>query len=64
MNKELKAKIIDDKLVIEIPVNKPLVSSKSGKTLVVASSYGNQKTDALIGGKQIIIGVNAYIYPN
>lgn len=61
--KNLIANIIDGKLIIELPVNNPLVPSKSGKTLVVASSYGNQKTDAVVDGKQIIIGVNAYVYP-
>ena len=60
---KLIANIIDGKLCIEIPVNKPLVQSKSGKTLVVASSYGNQTTDAEVDGKQVVVGLNAYVYP-
>ncbi len=57
----LVANIIDSKLVIELPVNDPLVPSKSGKSMIVASSHGNQKTDAEVDGKQIIIGLNAYV---
>ena len=33
----------------------------SGKTLVVASTGGNQATTATVQGKPIIIGLNAYI---
>lgn len=35
--------------------------SKSGKTLIVASSNGNQATTAEFDGKPVIIGVNAYV---
>jgi hypothetical protein len=35
--------------------------SSTGKTLVVASSHGNQPTTATIDGKPVIVGVNAYI---
>ena len=35
--------------------------SASGKTLVVATTHGNQPTDVQIDGKPLIIGVNAYI---
>lgn len=48
------------KLIIEIDLQKPAPSA-SGKTMVVASSHGNQATEATIDGKPIIIGVNAYI---
>ena len=50
----------DAKLVIEIPLETPKPSS-SGKNLVVASSHGNQTTTAEVNGKQIVIGLNAYI---
>jgi hypothetical protein len=33
----------------------------TGKTLVVASTRGNQRTDALIEGRPVIVGVNAYV---
>ncbi len=56
----MKAEIVNGELVIRLPIGKPVPSS-SGKTLVVASSHGNQKTDAKVDGKPIVIGVNAYI---
>jgi hypothetical protein len=57
MEVELKNK----KLIITIPVNDKPIPSASGKTLVVASSHGNQKTAVTINGKAVIVGVNAYI---
>ncbi len=36
--------------------------SASGKTLVVASTRGNQKTGVQIEGKDLHLGVNAYVY--
>ena len=47
----MNANIIEGKLIIELPVNEPLVQSKSGKTLVVASSHGNQRANAELDGK-------------
>ncbi len=35
--------------------------STSGKTLIVATTHGNQPTDATVNGKPVIVGVNAYI---
>ena len=57
----MNAKIVDNKLVIEIPLNSLPVSSTSGKTLVVASSHGNKVTDAKVNGKNVVVGLNAYI---
>jgi hypothetical protein len=57
----LKATIEKDTLVIRIPLQQPQ-PSRSGKTLVVASSRGNVETDAKVEGKPIIVGVNAYIH--
>ncbi len=57
----MKATIEDGELVIRIPLNRTPVPSASGKTLVVASTHGNQKTDAVIDGQTIVVGVNAYI---
>ncbi|MGH2378376.1 MAG: hypothetical protein ACRDGT_07850 [Candidatus Limnocylindria bacterium] len=50
-----------DTLVIRIPI-KPATPSASGKTLVVASTRGNQKTDVQIDGKDPYLGLNAYVY--
>ena len=58
MNVEIK----DNKLHIEIDLETPTPSS-SGKTLVVASTHGNTVTNAMIDGKPVIIGLNAYIKP-
>jgi hypothetical protein len=56
----MKVKIEKNVLHIEIDLQKPSPSS-SGKTLVVASTHGNQVTDLLIDGKPVTIGLNAYI---
>jgi hypothetical protein len=50
-----------DMLVIRIPIAKATPSA-SGKTLVVASTRGNQKTGLQIDDKDLYLGVNAYVY--
>ncbi len=57
----MTAKIVGNKLVIEIPLNAVPVPSTSGKTLVVASTHGNKITQALVNGKNVVVGLNAYI---
>jgi len=56
----MQVEIKDGNLVITIPMQKPAPSA-SGKTLVVASSRGNQPTSARVDGKPIVVGLNAYI---
>lgn len=56
----MKVEIRDNKLCIEIDLEKPTPSS-SGKTLVVASTRGNTVTAVEIDGKPVTIGLNAYI---
>ena len=58
----MKTTIKDNILLIEIPLHNPRPSA-TGKTLTVASSKGNQPTEARIDGKPVIVGVNAYIKP-
>jgi hypothetical protein len=58
--KTMNATIEGKDLVIRIPLQNPQ-PSKSGKTLVVASTNGNQPTTAQVNGKPLTIGVNAYI---
>jgi len=58
----LKVEIKDNKLFIEIDLEKPTPSS-SGKTLVVASTHGNIVTTAKVDDKPITLGLNAYIKP-
>ncbi len=56
----MKAEIKNGVLTIEIEVGKPTPSA-SGKTLVIASTHGNQPTAAQVNGKPVIVGLNAYI---
>ena len=42
--------------------NKTPRPSARGKTLVVASTRGDQKTAVQIDGKDLYLGVNAYVY--
>ena len=49
-----------NQMIITIEMQTPAPSA-SGKTLVVASSHGNQATTAVVDGKPVIIGFNAYI---
>lgn len=57
----MTARIVGNKLVIEILLNSAPVPSSTGKTLVIASSHGNKATDARVDGKPVVIGLNAYI---
>ena len=56
----MKVEVKGNVLVIEIEMTKPTPSA-TGKTLSVASTHGNQPTAALVNGKPIVIGLNAYI---
>lgn len=56
MTAEIKGK----QLIITMDLQSPAPSA-SGKTLVVASTHGNAATTAVVDGKPVIIGVNAYI---
>lgn len=57
----MTAKLLDGKLIITIDAEKAPKPSASGKTLVVATSHGNQPTTIQINGQVLKIGVNAYI---
>jgi hypothetical protein len=56
----MDAKIENGKLIISIELQEPTPSA-SGKTLVVATTHGNMVTQCMIGGKNVVIGLNAYI---
>ncbi len=58
----MKAEIKGNELVITIAMQEPAPSA-TGKTLVVASTRGNQTTTATVKGKPIVVGLNAYIKP-
>ena len=57
----MKVTIEGGELVIRLPLHNPPVPSLSGKTLVIASTRGNQRTEAVIDGQPVTVGVNAYI---
>ena len=56
----MKVRVEGKKLIIEMDLHDPTPSA-SGKTLVVASTRGNKTTEAIIDGKPVVIGLNAYI---
>jgi hypothetical protein len=58
--KRMKVEIKGNELIITVEMQAPTPSA-SGKTLVIASSHGNQTTTAVVDGKPVIIGLNAYI---
>ena len=57
----MDVKITADTIIITLPILKPLKESKSGKSLVVATTHGNIATSATLQNKPVVIGVNAYI---
>jgi len=56
----MKVTIEGKELVIRIPIGKP-VESKSGKTMVVASSRGCIRTDTMVDGQPLTVSVNAFV---
>lgn len=56
----MEVKIENGKLIIIIDLQEPTPSA-SGKTLVVATTHGNTPTNCIIDGKEVIVGLNAYI---
>jgi len=56
----MDVKIENGKLTIVIDLQEPTPSA-SGKNLVVASTHGNVVTDCVIDGKNVVIGLNAYV---
>lgn len=50
-------------LTVVLPLADTPTPSASGKTLVVASSHGNQPTTAEVDGRPVMVGCNAYIKP-
>ena len=56
----MEVKIEENKLIINVELQKPTPSA-SGKTLVVATTHGNTQTQCIVDGKPLVIGLNAYI---
>lgn len=56
----MEAKIENGQLTVTLPIN--MQPSKSGKTMLVATTHGNHATTATVDGKPVIVSVNAYVY--
>lgn len=56
IGKNIAATVEGSKLTLTIDLAKELGDSKSGKTVLVASTNGNQP----VAGSDVIIGLNAY----
>lgn len=58
----LSCKVDEQKkvLIITVDLQEPTPSA-SGKTLVVATTHGNQPSGINVQGKALIVGVNAYL---
>ena len=57
----MQTEIIDSNLIIRLPLEEPR-PSKSEKTLIHATTHGNQSTGLQIDGKPLFVSVNAYTY--
>lgn len=57
----MKVRIEKDVLHISIPINNPPTPSKGGKTVLLATSHGNQKVE--LDGCEFWLGLNCYTYP-
>jgi hypothetical protein len=58
----MKAKLQGKKLIIELPLQTPKPSA-SGKTTVVATSHGVQRSGAKVDGRTVCVTANAFCYP-
>jgi hypothetical protein len=58
----IKAKSDGAILKIYLPLEKPH-ASKSGKTMLIASTYGARTTAVEYEGRKIVVVANAFIYP-
>lgn len=58
----VKVKHDGEVLKIYLPLEKPH-ASKSGKTMLIASTYGVQTSEVEYEGRKIVVVANAFIYP-
>lgn len=56
--KNVTVKLDGTKLLIEVDTAKDFGPSKSGKTIIIASTEGNQKVN--VAGQDVMIGLNVY----
>ena len=57
----MEIKIEGDKLHVIMPINKPLVPSKSGKSMIIATSKGIVPTVCQYEGKVVKAGINIFV---
>lgn len=57
----MDVKIRKGNVVLELPLEAPRPSA-SGKTLLVASSYGVQRSTARVDGKVVCVVANVFVY--
>ena len=48
-------------LRVEVPIQDPPRPSKSGRTLIVATTNGNRPSSVEVIGREVIVGLNAYV---
>lgn len=60
----MQVTIEKDELVIRVKIARPFMPSKSQKNLLVATSGGIVPTAAMVDGKPLNIGLNAFIGRN
>lgn len=59
---KMELKIADGKLIIMLPLIAPPQLSRSGKSNLVACSYGIKRTPLLIEDRPVHVGVTAFTY--
>ena len=57
----MKVTIEGNEVVVRLPINNPLTPSKSGKSLMVASSAGVVATPCIYQDKPLKVGVNVFV---
>lgn len=55
--KNVQIETKDGKMIITVDLSQDFGLSKSGKTIIIASTEGNQKHD------NVVVGLNVYKYP-
>lgn len=57
----MKVEIKGTDVVITLPINQPLTPSKSGKSMIVATSSGIVATPCVFNNKPLKVGVNVFV---
>jgi hypothetical protein len=57
----MKVEIMGNEVIVTLPINNPLITSKTGKSLMVASSNGIVATATAHNGKPLKVGINVFI---